>query len=97
MQCCSPTRRSAHRITRTILVLACACLGGSAIQPAAAAPLPPSDKALVYVRSREISWTRIEALGLPVYARVEGRRRSRISLIGADPGAAAGTSTGLSG
>jgi len=84
----------ARRIARTILVLACACLVGGASLPATAAPLPPSGRALVYVSEPE-NIARIEALGLPVYARLDGRDGPYL-LVGADSGAAAGASTGPS-
>ena len=57
---------------------------GSAADPSAAR------RALVYVPEPE-DIARIEALGLPVYARLEGRDGPYL-LVGADPGAAAGAS-----
>ena len=62
----------ARWITRTILVLACACLSGSASLPASAAPLPPAARALVYVPLPSVdALDRFEATGLPVFAQEE--------------------------
>jgi hypothetical protein len=87
MNTCTRTA-SAHRIARTILALVCVALGGLPIQPAAADPLPPPERALVYVSEPE-DITRIEALGLPVYARLEGRDGPYL-LVGANPRTATG-------
>ena len=48
------------------------CLVGSASQPATAAPLPPADRALVYVLLPSAdALDRFEATGLPVFAQEE--------------------------
>ena len=83
---------AAHRIIWTILALVCVALGGPAVLPAAADPLPPPERALVYVTEPE-DITRIEALGLPVYARLEGDDDPYL-LVGANPRTAAGDPTG---
>ena len=63
---------SARWIARTILILACACLAGSASQPATAAPLPPADRVLVYVPLPTAdALDRFEATGLPIFAQEE--------------------------
>jgi hypothetical protein len=63
---------SARWIACAILILACACLADSASQPAAAAPLPPADRALVYVPLPTAdALDRFETTGLPVFAQEE--------------------------
>ena len=74
-----------HQITLTILVLVCVCASFGIVQPTLAAPIQPPAKALVYVPETGDS-TRIEALGLPVYARLDGRDGPYL-LVGAYPGA----------
>ncbi len=81
-----------HRITLTLLVLVCVCAGIGAVQPTLAAPVQPPARALVYVPETGDS-TRIEALGLPVYARLDGRDGPYL-LVGAYPGAATGALSG---
>ena len=74
----------AHRIARSILVLVCACLGGGAIQPASATPLPPPDRALVYVPLPSAdALDRFEATGLPAFAQEEDAAGAYV-LAGAD-------------
>jgi len=64
----------ARRIAWLILVLACACLGGSASQPASAAPLPPPERVLVYVPlPSNDALDSFVATGLPAYAQVEAK------------------------
>ena len=81
-----------HRITLTILVWSACAQACGAVQPTSAAPLPPPARALVYVPETGDS-TRIEALGLPIYARLDGRDGPYL-LVGADPGAATGALSG---